>query len=340
MQQQQQILYNRVTANDLTVGGTLHNRQQQPQQSIEMTQFEVTGRGIDGGGGTGGESSYQKLSKHHQLQNVAGRYYNNNNDNSGTGSTADGCADADVRIKSTLTGGGTIGRRRRASQQTESGPRGSVDDSAIPTDHCSNNNDDNGIQHQYPYQQQHGTRRRSNASAASDGRTVIGANSNSYNTIAGGIGYYAADVYASIAARQQQAKRQQRPSPAVVSGEQTLTAKRSWRRLQNRRRRPGVGVGDPVCDVDDESPPPPDSDPVADVPAKTDKYRNVLTTSDRHHHHRPRQKNDLVRVVSVDLQGGQPPVVVEQQVNGVSGSDNGNNKNLVKFHDVGREIDV
>lgn len=388
IQQQHQLLYNRVTANDVSavlttgnstaVGGTLHHRQQQQQQqSIEMTQFEIRGTV----GGVGLEPSYQKLSKHHQLPNTLGRY--NNGATSAVGVTVTvGGEDANARTISTAAGGaGTIGRRRRGGQQVPDGvpvTNGTDQHYGGSVNNINNNNNNsvnsvnNNGQHPYlqqqqqqqPPQQLYGTRRRSNAASTGDGYpsaqpTAAVVNGSSYNTIggSGGVGYYAADVYASMGTRQQQAKRlqqqQQRPygvgvAPAGnVSGDPALTAKRSWRRQQNRRRR----TAEPGCDADDDSPttPEPGYAAVSDGPEPmaddADRYnRSAAAQSEQHlhHHHRPRQKNDPVRSVVVQASSA----AAEPQINGSgAGNVNGNNgsgasKNVVKFHDVGREIDV
>ncbi|XP_008180293.1 uncharacterized protein LOC100161772 isoform X4 [Acyrthosiphon pisum] len=369
IQQQHQLLYHRVTADDaaeaaLTAGystvggGVVHHRQQQQQQSIEMTQFEVTG--------SSREDTYQKSLKHQQ-KNAIGRY-NDDNDNDrddGVGSDAD-------KIKS-MNAGGTIGRRRRGSQQVLDGVGGGP-----LSDHYYSGGIGGSSQHLQQYhhhhqqQQQHGNRRRSNAtSIGADGPPVQSVTTNNYNTVAAnssyntvsGVGYYAADVYASMGTRQQQSKRQsqqqqQRPycgvgtaSAGNVSDEQSLTAKRSWRRQQNRRRRAGVGGGVVAVEPDDdaEQPQPVDASDYAadaeadDPPSPTppqplvDRYRNITATNELDHHHRPRQKND----VRNNPPGGgptaaaTPAAAAQQQANG-----GGANKNMVKFHDVGREIDV
>lgn len=293
IQQQHQMLYNRVTANDLTApkaypsGGTVHASRQQ-QQSIEMTQFEVRD---GGGGGVGEQPAYPKTQPKHNQPVTVGRCYDD-----GAKNATDG--DADARTMTCAT----VGRRRRSGEGT--------------TDFCYNDNAAAG---------QYGRRRNSNAATATG---------DNYNTI-GGVGYYAGDVYAGIGTRQQQAKRQpqqQRPYGVAAAEDQTLTAKRSWRRQQNRRRRP-VEPADRDDDDDDNERPPDAAEP--------DKRRNATVQLEHHHHHhhhqhQPRQKNDRP----------QPPTVAaEPQVNGGGGggnnNNNGNNKNeMVKFHDVGREIDV
>ncbi|KAF0769605.1 Hemicentin-1 [Aphis craccivora] len=355
IQQQHQLLY-RVAGDDSPAtaltsgystvgGGVVHHRQQQQQQqqqnqqSIEMTQFEMTG-------GPGREDVYQKSQKHQQ-QNAVGRY---NNDDDGIGE--------DKTCKSmNAGGGGTMGRRRRANQQALDGGGGQL------TDHYYTGGGGVGgssqhLQQQYHHhqhhhqQQQHGNnRRRSNA----DGPLVQPTSGTSnYNTVSG-VGYYAADVYASMGARQQQSKRQQqqqqqRPyggggvqgaaSAGNVSDEQTLTAKRSWRRQQNRRRRAGVGGGVVAVEPDDDADQPQPaaaSDYAADAEADdppspqplADRYRSVaaaVAELDVMHHHRQRQKSNCNAV---------QPAAEMQQANG-----GGTNKNVVKFHDVGREIDV
>ncbi|XP_050063742.1 uncharacterized protein LOC114121914 isoform X5 [Aphis gossypii] len=344
IQQQHQLLY-RVAGDDAPAtaltsgystvgGGVVHHRQQQQQQqqqnhqqpqSIEMTQFEVTS-------GPGREDVYQKSQKHQQ-QNAIGRY---NNDDDGIGE--------DKMCKSMNAGGGTMGRRRRANQQTLDGGGGQL------TDHyyTGGGGSSQHLQQQYHHhqhhhqQQQHGNnRRRSNA----DGPLVQPTSGTSnYNTVSG-VGYYAADVYASMGARQQQSKRQQqqqqqRPygggvqgaaSAGNVSDEQTLTAKRSWRRQQNRRRRAGVGGGvvavEPDDDDADQSQPAAASDYAADAEADdppspqplADRYRSVaaaVAELDVMHHHRQRQKNNNCSAV-------QPAAAEMQQANGA-----GTNKNV------------
>jgi len=340
IQQQHQLLYHRVTADDtalaaeyLSVGGDIHHRQQhqqhhqlhqQQQQSIEMTQFEVSA-------GSGREDAYQKSQKHQQLQNAVGRY--NDND-------ADGNGD---RIKS-MNAGGTMGRRRRGSQQVLDGVGGGPS-----ADHYYGGGSSQHLQ-QYHHPQQQGTRRRSNAA---DGPLVQSSATSNYNTVSG-VGYYAADVYASMGTRQQQSKRQsqqqQQPRPYCgvgaaasagnVSDEQSLTAKRSWRRQQNHRRRAGVGGGVMAVEPDDDAGQPQSaagSDYAADAEADhpsppTDRYRNA---ADVDHQHRPRQKNDTRNNPALGGGPTAPAAAAQQQTNG-----GGGNKNVVKFHDVGREIDV
>ncbi|XP_060858911.1 uncharacterized protein LOC132936236 isoform X4 [Metopolophium dirhodum] len=376
IQQQHQLLYHRVTADDaaeaaLTAGystvggGVVHHRQQQQQQhqqqqqSIEMTQFEVTG--------SSREDAYQKSLKHQQ-KNAIGRYNDDNDNDRGDGVGGD----AD-KIKS-ITTGGTMGRRRRGSQQVlDSVGGGPLSDHYYSGGIGGSSQHLQQYHHHHQQQQQHGNRRRSNAvSIGADGPPVQSAATNNYNTVAAnssyntvsGVGYYAADVYASMGTRQQQSKRQlqqqqqQRPycgvgtaSAGNVSDEQSLTAKRSWRRQQNRRRRAGVGGGVVAVEPDDdaEQPQPVDAsdyaadaeadDPPSPTPPQplSDRYRNVTATNELDHHHRPRQKND----VRNNPPGGgptaaaTPAAAVQQQANG-----GGANKNLVKFHDVGREIDV
>ncbi|XP_060844701.1 uncharacterized protein LOC132924417 isoform X6 [Rhopalosiphum padi] len=366
IQQQHQLLYHRVTADDAAAtaltagystvgGGVVHHRQQQQQQqqhqqqqhqpqSIEMTQFEMTA-------GSGREDVYQKSQKH----NAVGRYMGDNDDDRGDGIGGDG----DKICKSMNAGGGTMGRRRRGNQQQV------LDGGGPLSDHYYNGGSIGGssqhLQQQYHHhqhqQQQHGNRRRSNAAATADGSLVQPAATSNYNTVSG-VGYYAADVYASMGARQQQSKRQsqqqQRPycgvggaaSAGNVSDEQSsLTAKRSWRRQQNRRRRAGVGGGVVAVEPDDDADQPQPAvasdyaadaeadDPPSPQPLAGDRYRTVAAAvADLDlHHHRPRQKSDARN----NLPAGGVLAAADQQPNG-----GGANKNVVKFHDVGREIDV
>jgi len=362
IQQQHQLLYNRVTADDVAeaaltsgysaVGGdVIHHRQKQQQQSIEMTQFEVTS--------SGREDAYQKSLKH-QHKNTVGRYNDDNDIDRG-----------DVDKIKPMNTGGTMGRRRRGSQQVLDGGGGSS-----LSDHYYIGGIGGSSQHLQQYhhhhQQQHGNRRRSNTtSIGGDGPPVKSAANNNYNTAAAnnsyntvsGVGYYAADVYASMGTRQQQSKRQSQQqqqqrsycgvgtaSAGNVSDEQSLTAKRSWRRQQNRHRRAGVGGGVVAVEPDDDAEKPQpavdacdyaadaetEDDPPSPTPQQplTDRYRNVTATAELDHHHRPRQKTD---VRNNPPGGGPTAAAAQQQGNGAGG---GANKNMVKFHDVGREIDV
>lgn len=374
--------------------------QQQLQQSIEMTQLDVGG-GVSGRINAG--DSYKKPKKNQQSvsqyksSNIAighSDYIDENDNNEGDNDKDNEDDDDDVdndRIESKNTG-----KHHRESQL--------VLDGSIVVDHYYSSN--NSHVHQSSHlQQQRGSRRRCNAAVVSDSLGMhstnsvlaapIGTNISNYNTVvgiggsagSGTIGYYAADVYASMGTRQQQAKRylqqpqRQYSASNVAAATADLAMKRSWRRQPNQKCRASSGAAvvdhvtatSVICgDVNSvESSASMSRLPAmvstygidgdglaADDPVSMDSgYRNIVATQTAkaqlekqyHHHHRARQKNDILVRSSSDFPGrGPPPMVTssDQQQQHLAntdggGNNNGNNvKNVVQFHNIGREIDV
>lgn len=154
----------------------------------------------------------------------------------------------------------------------------------------------------------------------------------------------------------------------MVAGENSLAAKRSWRRQQNRRRRVGGVLGtEPGCEADAVRPASDYGAAVMDTVVgggrtvmiaedptalldKGGRYRGAnITTTQMEHHHRSWQNNSDAHVCIATgnhpLAGGPSsagPSADQHATNGagVNSGSNGANKNVVKFHDVGREIDV